>query len=152
MRGYSKLPRKQLYYILIACAVIIFAASLETMIRVKDLDIFNQWILDLDLGEGFQYSQEELFNAFITTNLSYFFLTVVIPMGYGIHAYFAYTKLRIGGLFIGVWFVLSLGGLAYTVLEMSFFSIFYYVRIVGYLVLIITTLLLTTVVNEDKLV
>lgn len=151
MRGYSKLPKKQMYLILISCAIIIFAASLEVMMRVKDINIFNQWLLDIDFEQGIYFSQEELFNAFLAANLSYFFLSVIIPMGYGIHTYFAYTKLRISGLFVGVWTVLSLGGLAYTVIEMNFFSVFFYVRIIGYIILLITTISLTEVLNEDKL-
>lgn len=152
MKGYTKLPKKQLYFILVSCAVIIFAASLETMMRVKDLTLFNQWYSDISMYyEELQYTQDQMFNAYVTANLSYFFLTIIVPVIYGIHAYYAYIKLRISGIFIFLWVILSVGALAYTVIEYNFNSLFYYVRIISYLVLIITTLSLTSAVNESKL-
>lgn len=150
MKGYTLLPKKHMYFILISCAVIIFSASLETMFRVKDYSLFSQWLLEIDMNHGLEFTQEEYFSVYINANLSYFFLSVVVPMGLGIHTYFAHTKLRINGLFILIWVVLALGGLAYTVVEMNYYSIFFYVRIMGYIALLISTLSLVTVINESK--
>ncbi len=147
MNSHIKLPSKKFYIILISCAAIIFAASMETMMRVKDIGLYNQWLADLDS----QMIVDNPYDIYVTANLSYYFLMVIIPMAYGLHSYFAYTKLRINGLFVFLWTVMVLGGLAYNVIEFNFYSVFYYAKILGYLVLLLTTLSLTADVSGSKL-
>ncbi|QNO15472.1 hypothetical protein HYG86_12195 [Alkalicella caledoniensis] len=151
MDGYTKLPRKHLYFILVFCAVIIFAVSLETMFRVKDIGLYHNWVENMELMDNPQVLEAEIWNAYLTANLSHYFLTVIIPMIFSIHSYFAFVKVRISGLFVFLWIVLILGGLAYTAVELNFHSVFYYIRIVSYLGLTITTLSLSSVINESKL-
>lgn len=147
MNSYIKLPKKQFYYILVSCAVIIFAASMETMMRVKDIGLYHQWIQDLDPDMIIDSAYE----VYVAANLSYYFLTVITPMSFAIHSYFAYTRLPINGLFIFLWVVLILGGLAYNFIEMNFDSVFYYIKLLSYLVLLFTTLSLINTVAESKL-
>jgi len=151
MKSNTKLPVKQLYLILVPCAIIIFSSSIETLMRVKDLNLFQEWLLTLEqLGES-QLSQNQAFDAYVTGNLINFFLKISIPISLSINSYFAYTKLRINQLFIFIWTVALLGGLAYTLVELSFYSVFYYIKIAGYLFLVVIILSLINIINESKL-
>jgi len=75
---------------------------------------------------------------------------IAIPMGFGLLTYITYQKLRLNRLFIFIWAVLLVGGMAYTFFELNFSSVFYYLVIAGYLVLIITVLSLTEEMRSTK--
>lgn len=137
----TKLPKKQLYSILAFCSIIIFSESLTVMIRVKDIDFFNDYLLNVDNGD---------LSSFIAINLSYYFSRLIIPIFLSIHSFIAYKSIRIGKLFVFIWFVLLLGGLAYTLLELNLNSIFYYINIIFYILLLFTILSLNRVIDENK--
>ncbi len=142
----TKLPTQKFYILIIACSVIIFSASLDVMLRVKDAALFNQWIeTNALVGD-----ETQLLSHYISIHLSVFFTKIIIPVLFGIYTYFAYTKLRINQLYVFMWTVLNFGGLAYTAIEMNLSSIFYYVSIIGYAVMLITILSLVDLIRENK--
>jgi hypothetical protein len=151
MKSYTKLPSKQLYLILILCAIIIFFTSIETMMKVKDVDLYQEWLHTLDYLNSSQITQDQSFESYLMVNLIFYFFKVIIPIALSVNAYLAYTRIRINYLLIFIWSVLALGGLAYTVVEMSFYSVFYYVSVVSYIILFIVILSLIDVINESKL-
>jgi len=146
MNTNTKLPVKKLYIILISCAIIILTASLEVMIRVKDLAFFEEWIkVNHLIGD-----RSELLSQFISINLSAFFSKIIVPAMFGIYTYYAYIKIRINQLYVFMWSVLNLGALAYTVIEWQLNSVLYYVSILGYIVLLFTILSLAEIIRDNK--
>ncbi len=150
MNSYAKLPKKQLYLILIPCAIIVLSSSIETMIKVKDISLYQSWVQTLNQGNSLQTTYDQSFDSYLVANLTYLFFKVVIPIFLSINTYLAYTHIRINRLFIFIWTVLVLGGLSYTFVEQSFYSVFYYINMAGYIVLVIAILSLIKVINESK--
>lgn len=146
MNTNTKLPTKKLYLILLSCALIIFITSLETMLRVKDSTLFDNWLSSNQLvGDKAQF-----LNDYISINLSIFFSKIMIPVIFAIYTYYAYIKIRINQLYVFIWTVLNLGGLAYTVIELRLDSMFYYINILGYIIMLLTLLSLVDIIREKK--
>lgn len=142
----TPMPVKKLYILLISCAFVIVIASLEVMFRVKDLSLFNQFLLDSNLtGDPSLY-----LNHYISICLSAFFTKIIIPVTFGIYTYFAFIKIRINNLYVFMWTVLNLGALAYTVIEWQLGSIFFYITVLGYAVMLLTLLSLVDQIQEYK--
>lgn len=133
--GMAKFPKRQLYIILLTAAAIILAASLETLVRVKDLSLFREWLAEADKTEGFPLADEEAYKIYVASHLSSFFVKIIIPAGLALHSYFAYIKLRFNGLFIFLWTVLAAMGLAQTFTAWNWLSVFSYINFLGYGVL-----------------
>lgn len=132
MRGFTKLPLQKLYWILISLAVLVLLQSVEVMIRVKDVLVFEQWLEgNKDLFEMTQ-SREELFRIYVTSNLSLYFMKIIIPIGLAIHSYLAYSRLRVNGLFRFIWLTLILGSAAYTLVGMQSNNLFFFLYILIY--------------------
>lgn len=145
----TKLPKKQANMLLITTVLLMLSITLDTLMRAKDMAIFDLWFSQL-LNEGIQATREEAFSLYVTSTLSRYFFFILVPMAFGIHTFFAYMKFRINKLFIFIWTVLMAGGLAYTVFEKAFTSIFYYINIGLYIVVILTILTLVEVVSQNK--
>lgn len=145
MHSGTKLPKKKMYIILVSLSVIILSLSLETMMRVKDITLFDAWFENQS-----DVDRNTAFTIYVTANLSFYFQRVLLPMIFGLHTYFAYAKIRINKLFVFMWTVLLAGGLAFNVLTMSMSSVFFYVNNLVYLLLIGVTLSLIGIINENK--
>lgn len=133
MNSYIKLPQINLYLILISCGIIISSVSLETMIIVKDVDLYNKWLSEINEINSLN---PELFNTYVSLNLIQFSLKVITPMALAIHSYFAFFYTRINKLFVFIWTALTVMSLGYTAFEMRFESVFYFISILSYIVLI----------------
>ena len=150
MDKFAKLPKKQLLIILITSLGIILSICLETLMRAKDINLFNEWLINLGYIVSSELEYQEYFNSYIAINLSQLFLKVIIPMTFSIHSYFAFSNLRVNKLFVFIWTVLLLGGLAYVAVELNLQSVFYYINITGYLILLGTVLSLIRKIDESK--
>lgn len=139
-----KLPKKKYYLILIFTSIIILSISLETLFRVKDMVLFEEWVNINNIPANSDYEFNQAFNSYLVLGLITMFMKVFIPMALSIHSYFAYTRIRINRLFIFIWSVLLIGGLAYEIIGFNLGSIFYYINIATYMALIITILSLNT--------
>lgn len=147
MTAYVKLPKKQLYGILVCCAIIIFCASLEVLFRVKDLDMFYAWLSFQ--ADGATDPTLSSFNTYVGLQLGAYFMQIIIPMCYAIYSYFAYLKIRINHLFVFIWAILALGSLGYSSLGSGLNSVFIYIYIPAHLGLLYFTLSLTQVIREQ---
>lgn len=67
---------------------------------------------------------EEAFNSYISLILTSMFLKLTIPMILSIHSYFSYRSIGINKLFVFIWTILLLGGLAYEIIGLNIASIF----------------------------
>nr|WP_300005603.1 hypothetical protein [Tissierella sp.] len=150
MNTYIKLPKKNLYIIASVCFLLVLFISLETTIRVKDIQLFEDFLVEnKDLvDEGM--TQDTAYSNYLILNLSKFFFKIVAPIFLSIHIYFTYKYLRMSPLFIFMWIITLLGSLSYIVLEGEFYSVFYYMDIFLYIVLIINILSLNGVLNKSK--
>ena len=150
MNGYTKFPEKKMYIILITVAMIIAFSSIEVLMRVKDGNLFEAWqqavISSGDYDTGFTPGMDE----YVGVEMFKYIFKIIIPMGFGLLTFLTYKKLRLNRLFVFIWSVLLLGGLAYTFFELNFASIFYYLIIAGYLVLIVTVLSLSNEMSNTK--
>lgn len=147
MDSNTKLPKKHMYFILVSLSFMIFSISMETMMRVKDLAMFDSWLL---MQPEVEITREAGFSIYVTLQLSRYFQFVVVPMALGIHTYFAYVNIRINKLFVFMWTVLLGGGAAYIGIEKQFTSVFYYVNLGIYMILIVTILSLLSVIDQRK--
>lgn len=119
------------------------------MMKAKDINLYNIWFNNA-IKEGLIINYDESFGVYVSTSLSDFFQKLAVPMALGVHTYFAYTKIRISKLFVFIWTVFLLGSAAYIAVEVNFNSIFYYIDIFVYVVVVITVLSLLDVIDNSK--
>ncbi|WP_312649295.1 hypothetical protein [Proteiniclasticum sp.] len=150
MNSYTKFPKRQLYIILIAVAFIIFISSIDVLMRVKDSQLFEIWKAEIMKSGNFSQDFNPTFDDYAGAEMFRYLFKIAIPMGFGLLTYFTYVKLRLNRIFVFIWSVLLVGGMAYTFFELNFGSIFYYLVMAGYLVLIITVLSLNGEIGSNK--
>lgn len=150
MHTYRKLPKKNLYIIATICLLLVLFISIETIIRVKDIQLFEDFLVENKNMISQGMSQEDLYSYYLLLNLSKFFFKIIGPVFLSIHLYFTYKHLRMSSLFVYMWIITLLGSLSYIVLEREFYSLFYYIDIILYIVLIISILSLRRVLNKSK--
>lgn len=144
MDTYSKMPKKHLYIILFTVASVILFASIEVMIKVKDLTLYETWANDT-IGIA-----ESSFSIYVTAQLSSYFTKIIIPMIFGVYTYFTYIKIRVNTLFVFMWSVLIIGSFGYNISDLNYRSIFFYGYILGYFVLLMTVLSLLQIIQDSK--
>ncbi|NBG86882.1 hypothetical protein [Isachenkonia alkalipeptolytica] len=144
------LTSKKLYILLITISFLIMALSLEVLMEVKDGSRFYQWFEEIQQSEGQVVSKEEAFDTYVSGQILLYMLNLVIPLGFALHSFFAFKKERINSLFIYLWMIMLMGGMAFTLISWNVHSLFYYIRIMAYLVLIGTTLSLIRDVGISK--
>jgi len=115
MKGYTKLPIKQFYRIVIPLGLVILLVSLETFAYVKDGFAFERWLLTIQ-DHYVGLSDKDLFTIYVNGNIALYFQKIIIPMGLGVHSYFAYKSMRINKLFVFIWVILLGGSIAYSIL------------------------------------
>ncbi len=139
------MPKKHMYIILFTVASVILFASIEVMIKVKDLTLYETWANNT-IG-----ITESSFNIYVTAQLSAYFTKIIIPMILGVYTYFTYIKIRMNSLFVFMWSILIIGSFGYNISDLNYGSIFFYGYIFGYLVLLMTVLSLLQIIQDSKL-
>ena len=150
MNSNIKLPQKELYFILIFCSIIIFLNSIEVMIKVKDMDLYKEWMYKLEESENLNDADMDYYELYLTYELRLFFMKIIIPIGLGIYSYFASKFIRINKIYVYIWTILLLASLVFTVFQVQFDSIFYYINIICYIVLVYTLLSLNKLINNGE--
>ncbi|NLY45962.1 MAG: hypothetical protein GX053_08270 [Tissierella sp.] len=150
MLSNEKIPKSKYYLILIFTSIIILSISLESIFRAKDLSLFENWLDINNMTPVDDYDFNQGFNSYIVIILSNMFLKIMIPASLSIYSYFAYIRIRINRLFIFIWTVLLLGGLAYEVVGLNIGSIFFYINIIAYIGLILTIVSLDSLIDRSK--
>jgi len=138
------IPKNKLYMIIGFSSVVIVALSLDVLYRVKSYQEFVHWWERIEAMEGIGFSEDEAFSTYLTSNMSLYLTNAIIPMIFTIHTYFTKKKRSLNGLFVFLWAVLLAGGFGFTLVEWNTGSLFYYLRLGGYIGLFITTLTLST--------
>lgn len=150
MDSYKKFPKKQLYIILVTAAVVIFASSLDVLMRVKDEALFLLWKEQIIAFGAFTQENPPTLDDYVGAELFRYLFKIVTPVSFGLLTYLTHKKLTLTRIYIFIWTVLLAGGLAYTFFELSFYSVFYYLVVGGYVVLILTVLSLLEELNKTK--
>ena len=149
MKAIIRLPEKKLYIILILCALLIFSNSLETMVRIKDLDIYEDWLEHYKTLDEYDESKDS-YEVYKGVYLNLFILKVLVPVGLGLYSFLMYKYMGINLLSIVVWVLLLIGGLVSNIFELQLGSIFYYINIVVYLALIVVVISLNSTICSHK--
>ncbi len=121
----SHLPLNKFYILLFITSTLVLIASIEALILVKGGELFLQWA-----QENFPGTTPDnfLFTQYVSSNLSIYFLKVLIPATIAIVAFITATKARLTPIVVYIWIILSFGGLAFTTADMNFQSIFFYIN------------------------
>lgn len=150
MLSNEKIPKSKYYIILVLTSIIILSISIESMFRAKDLSLFENWLSINNIKTINDYEFKQAFNSYIVIILSNMFFKIIIPASLSIYSYFAYTRIGINRLFVFIWTVLLLGGLAYEVISFNIGSIFFYINIIAYVALAITIVSLGSLLDQKK--
>jgi len=134
MSNDSHLSIKIFYFLVGISGLIILLSSFEAILRVKDYEIFLIWAKD---NFPLQTIDDSLFSTYVTSELSMYFIKIIIPISISITAFFSLNKIRFSKIFIYIWTVLAIGGFSYTLIELNFKSVFFYSILALYILLVL---------------
>ncbi|MGL5067833.1 MAG: hypothetical protein ACRC6T_08475 [Sarcina sp.] len=151
MRDSIELSKKNFYIIVMLCATIILMVSLETILMVKDNNMFELWTSNPNLINKININDgQETYSIYLTMCLSMFFIKVITPVAFAINTYLALIKLRISKLFVQTWVILLIGLFTFVVLMEKFYSIFFIINAGAYLLLVIMMIYFWVAINKRK--
>lgn len=133
MQRLGKLSKADFYRIIILCGILISLASLEVLAKAKDADYFN--FINASLKE--QGSPQLTYEDFVISMISAYVARIIIPAGLALTSWVALVKTGFNQVFIFSWSVFLLAALAFQILSLELTSIFYYLFILLYLLLLI---------------
>lgn len=136
MKKRGALDRRGFYIIAVICALLILSYSIEALVKVKDVEMFNKWHQETYPGEQILTTN---FSTYLVGNMAEYFLKTALPTSIALTAYFAIGKSKSFGTMTFVWLVISSGGFIFHLLQLDFYSFFYYIGIVLYIILIVKT-------------
>lgn len=145
-----KISEKNYRPILIFTSLLILSISLESLFRVKDISFFEEWMDFNNISMDSEYSLEEVFNSYLVLNIINMLIKIVIPVALSIHSYFAFTRIGINQLYIVVWMIFLSVGLVYEIIGLNYGSIFFYINIIGYIILIIKIFSFNSLINNPN--
>ena len=142
---------KSIYYGIVGlCAFIIMANSIEIFIKVKDIGMFELWLTNQSSNaEVAGLSQNNAYSVYLNLCLSIFLIKVITPVALAINTYFTFVKLGVSKLFVGTWSVLLIGLFVLNLISETFFSIFFVVSTIAYLILVIILFYLSKEINRQ---
>jgi hypothetical protein len=161
MEAFVRLPEKHLLVIVVACACIIMASSLEALMRVKDQDLFTEWLESTTLAQPVadpaaspapSPDPAPYFSLYVSLQLGRYFLQIVIPVACALSAWATRRRLPLNYLFVFIWTVLALGSLGFCLTGLNRGSGFIYMYVLAHLVLTLALLSLAGVVQADRAV
>ena len=151
MRDSIELSKKNFYIVVMLCATIILMVSLETILMVKDNGMFELWSSNPNLVDKIGTSDvQEMYSVYLTMCLSMFFIKVITPMALAINTYLSFIKLKISKLFVQTWVVLLIGLFIFAALMEKFYSIFFMINTIAYLLLLIKIICFWVAINRRK--
>lgn len=135
------LPKNKFYLILTICSLMILGESLMVIVNIRGLSDF----VHTNQSLSFEYGQ--ILTAFY---LMSFVMRVIPIMMLGIHSYISFMKVPITKFFVFIWGVVLLGIFMINLLEFSFNSFFYYFKLIGLLVLVLTIFNLMKIIKSKN--
>lgn len=142
----KKFPLKFLYMIIIVSAIIVTFASVEVLIKAKNVDFYNSYIKILKeqgvLNDGLQ--------KYLTYMTGMYFARIAVPVGLSLNALYAWKKDLLTKMFIVGWTIFLSGAMAFSLLTLETTSAFYYIFLILFIVLIIIVLSLNKEFSEKQ--
>lgn len=129
MEPLKKLSRQDYYRILMTCGGMILLASLELLAKAKDITYFNALNSAL-LTQGRAVIS---YSDFVVSLMAAYLGRIILPVGLGLNAYFAFLKSGYNGVFVWSWGIFTLAALLFHILALELTSSFYYLFIILYL-------------------
>lgn len=137
MRESIEMPKNIFYMIVGICSGIIMLTSMDILLRAKDTGLFDMWLSNTNFSEEFlKQTPEALYSEYLQMNISIFIVRVITPMAIAIHTYFTFTKLRVNKLYVVLWSFIAIATFILTSLGEQFYSIFFIMSGIFYLILI----------------
>lgn len=137
MNNYRIFPKTQFYIIMSVVALLLFVLTIEVLFNVKYDVNFDAWFLENITGD---ITRIEAFQIYKFSHLTAYLYYSMIPILFGVQTYFAYTKTRVSKLYIFLWILLFIPLLIFSVIKLEFDSVFYYMKVILYLTIIISVL------------
>lgn len=122
-------PKEALKKVLLLTALIVFAGSLESLMFVKDLQLYEAWARGV--GEGANFSD---YKALISIQLVF---NMTIPVLYALYVYFANKKIGYSDMSRWLWTLLLFYAEIMKILELRIRSIFWYPQLIAIFILLI---------------
>lgn len=146
------MSKKTFYVIVLLCATIIMANSLESFARAKDAGLFEAWLSNPSLNVDRSQTIEQMYSIYLTMCLALFFIKIITPAALAINTYFSFVKTRVNKLFVLIWMVLLIGLFLFTSLGQTYFSIFFIVSTICHLALVIVLASIWREINNQRII
>ncbi|MDY5837067.1 MAG: hypothetical protein SPK23_08175 [Eubacteriales bacterium] len=122
-----QLDQEKLLSLLIPAALLILLYAVEVLMLAKDSDLYAQWHAlypDLD------------FASYLNVHIFYFLAKILYPVALCLYTALTIKRYGTPKYFRSVWLLLGLAALFKQALEAKFSSLFYYLTLLCYLVLL----------------
>lgn len=146
MEPLNRLPRKDYYRIVMTCGILILLASVEVLAKAKDLDYY-QYVNRSLLEQG---ERAVTYGDFVVSMMASYIGRILVPVGLGLTSYYAYIKSGITGVFIWSWGLFTFAALAFHILSLELTSIFYYLFILLYILLLFFLIRLSECITAKR--
>lgn len=118
---------------LIICALLVMVASVEAISNLSNIDSFNSF------KEALTYeNQSQAFEIYKEKVIILYFMRIAPFIGFGINLALAYYKTGYTRMFLVIWSMVLLGTLVLHILSLDINNIYFYIFILGHVLLIIT--------------
>lgn len=127
------------------CALVILMASVEAIRNITDLDAFETL-----KGIMTEENRDFAFEAFRQNVMMLYFIRIIPFVGFGINMALAYYRTGFSRVFNVVWSMVLLGTLVLHILSRDFRNFYYYVYIIGHILLIGSLFRINSAIVKDK--
>lgn len=124
----KRLNNLQLIIIVLISGLIILTESIEVLMKVKDIGLYDE--LKRNLGINMDYNQ------YISINLIEYLQNIIIPLLLSIYTFFTYRKVNVNIIYKGIWLLFLISNLVFNLMEFNIGSLFDYISIILNLLLI----------------
>lgn len=142
MENTVKLPTKNLYAIILASGFIIFFSSLEAIMAAKDSRLYDAWAMKAGSGADL--------GLYISAVFMTYFLKIMIPAALSVYTVASRKSVGVSSLFVFIWSVLVVGGGAYAFIGRNTSSVFFYLVMAGYAILLLSVLSVSDAYSSGK--
>jgi hypothetical protein len=150
MRQTIEMPKYIFYIIVSLCVGIIIFNSIETIIKAKDIDLFNKWILSKELNINvIGQTKQQLYSTYLSMCLSTYFVRIITVIALAIHSYFTFVKIGVNKLYVYIWIMLLIFSFVLILFGQSVYNIFFVLSAICYLGLLIAMIYLNLLIIEE---
>lgn len=132
---------------MLCAGCIILLASVEILAKAKDLDYYNFIRQSLEAQGRGTISYEE----FVVGMLASYLGKIIIPAGLAFNTWYAFIKSGYNRTFIWIWSIFTGAALAFQMLSLELNSLFYYLFILLYLILLVFLIRLPQHGNKEEI-